>query len=309
MRFFSVTGLPIRLRPTWPGFFWLMVAMALLAIAINGGHNFVFALAFVLFALWFVTGWACRRSLVGLLWLPEVGMAAFAGEKLNVAGSLRAQPGASHDPVCLAVSGGRERKTRIPSGRAVMPSDGAMLEISLPAMSRGEQTVQALSLLSLHPLGLWQARRALPPVSVLVFPRPAGKSLLPAEMPSSARERREADDFSALRAYAPGDTRRRINWRIYGRTRALMVNDFDGGVGGRALWLSWDACQGDQESRLSQLALWVIEADRRGWTYGLSLSDGKKINPGQGKLHRLACLRSLACHECFPVHPVMEKSA
>jgi uncharacterized protein (DUF58 family) len=49
-----------------------------------------------------------------------------------------------------------------------------------------------------------------------------------------------ADDFQGVRAYVPGDPLRRINWRVFARSDEAVVNDFDGGHGGDALWLDWE---------------------------------------------------------------------
>jgi uncharacterized protein (DUF58 family) len=50
------------------------------------------------------------------------------------------------------------------------------------------------------------------------------------------------------------------------------------------------------EERLSQLALWVIEAERAGHSYGLRLP-GIAIPPALGQLHFHECLRALSLFE------------
>jgi uncharacterized protein (DUF58 family) len=49
----------------------------------------------------------------------------------------------------------------------------------------------------------------------------------------------------------------------------------------------------DVEEKLSQLALWVIEAERARRPYGLRLP-GTEISPGVGRLHFHQCLRALS---------------
>ena len=49
----------------------------------------------------------------------------------------------------------------------------------------------------------------------------------------------------------------------------------------------------DVEEKLSQLALWVIEAERAQRPYGLRLP-GAEISPGVGQLHFHQCLRALS---------------
>jgi uncharacterized protein (DUF58 family) len=53
---------------------------------------------------------------------------------------------------------------------------------------------------------------------------------------------------------------------------------------------------GDMEEKLSQLALWVIEAERARRSYGLRLP-GVEIPPGVGQSHFHQCLRALSLFE------------
>ncbi|MDR1064356.1 MAG: DUF58 domain-containing protein [Azoarcus sp.] len=284
------------LAPTASGVVWLLAVFALLAVAVNYGNNLVFALAFLLLSVWISAGWQCRRSLSGLEWLPAPEPEAFAGEALHLSGSVRGLPGRRHGPVMLCTGRGRHRHCGPAVQAASGVGDGAALELSLPAPARGRRRIGDLQLFSLHPLGLWRARRALPDVTALVYPRPAGERPLAGNAPSPAHRRQEAGDFQGVRAYTPGDSPRRINWRIYGRREELAVNNFDGGAGGRALWLDAAACEGDLETRLSQLCQWVVAAERQGREYGLRLGNGQDRPPGRGRAHYRACLARLALY-------------
>ncbi|MDR2093108.1 MAG: DUF58 domain-containing protein [Azoarcus sp.] len=282
----------VVLAPTASGLVWLLAVFALLAVAINYGNNLVFALAFLLLSVWVTAGWQCRRSLSGLEWLPAPAPEAFAGEALHISGSVRVRPGRRHGPLMLCAGRGRHRHC----GPATRMRDADALELSLPAPARGRRRIGDLQLFSLHPLGLWRARRALPDLTALVYPHPAGDRPLSGNAPSPAHRRQESGDFQGVRAYAPGDSPRRINWRIYGRRDELAVNSFDGGTGGRALWLDAAACEGDLETRLSQLCQWVVAAERQGKEYGLRLGDGQDRPPGRGRTHYRACLARLALY-------------
>jgi uncharacterized protein (DUF58 family) len=58
--------------------------------------------------------------------------------------------------------------------------------------------------------------------------------------------------------------------------------------------LDWDALPGlDGEARLSQLARWVLLAERGTASYGLRIP-GKEIAPARGEAHSHECLRALA---------------
>lgn len=276
-------GLPPR--PTAAGAFWLLAVAALIATAINYGNNLVFALAFLLLAVWLRAAWICHRHLAGLDWRANQVEPAFAGEALWLDGRLAGgQPGAG-----VLLKAGRQVgvEARFDANGEALP------RLSLPTWHRGELKVGDLALHSRWPLGLWQASRPLPALRGLLYPRPAGELPLPAGNPHTAHRQTATDDFQGLRAYAPGDSPRRINWRVFCRRDELAVNRFDGGAGGDALWLEWDRASGEMEARLAQLAAWVLAAEQSGREYGLRLP-GQTLSPARGRAQRERCLKQLA---------------
>ncbi|MDR2365366.1 MAG: DUF58 domain-containing protein [Zoogloeaceae bacterium] len=289
--------------PTAAGVFWLLAALALLATAINYGNNLVFALAFLLFAVWLQGAWTCWRNLAGLIWQPEIPAPAFVGEMLHPGGHLRDPSGRRREQIFLAFSA---RGARHPGKQANLAADGARLDVALPALVRGRQHIEPLRLVSLYPLGLWRASRAVAPIPALAYPRPAGNAPLPGKAPRPAHRQQESGDFQGVRPYAPGDSPRRVNWRVYGRREELVVNNFDGGQGGHALWLDMDACKGDTETRLSQLCQWVLAAGQQGLEYGLRLPGAQGMAPGQGREHQQKCLEMLAL---LPAEKMTEDSS
>ena len=60
-----------------------------------------------------------------------------------------------------------------------------------------------------------------------------------------------------------------------------------------ALWLRWDQAQGETEERLSQLAAWIVLAQRDGLDYGLQVGR-MQFPPQHGVEHQAACLSALA---------------
>lgn len=274
-------------RPTLPGLFWLLAVLGLLASAINYGNNQIFALAFVLLAIWLQAAWRCRRHLARLVFTAHAPAPVFAGETLAIAGRIAgAQPEAT---IALAAD-------RLRGADAAADAAGeALCELGVPAPARGEQRIAHLRLVSRWPLGLWQAQRALPALTALVHPAPAGTLPLPANAPAHAHRQSASDDFQDLRRYAPGDTPRRINWRILARRDELLVNRFDGDKGGQATWLDFADAPGDTEARLAQICAWVLAAEHAGRDYGLRLP-GLRLAPAIGRRHRGDCLRHLALY-------------
>lgn len=275
----------LPLRPTAAGAFWLLAVLALLATAVNYGNNLIFALAFLLLAVWLQAAWACYRHLARLAWRANRIEPAFAGATLWLDGRLG---GGQHAAEVLLAAG-----RQLGSCTAFDGDGEALPQLALPTERRGELTVGHLVLRSRWPLGLWQASRPLPALHCLIYPHPAGDLPLPGGNPHTAHRQAATDDFQGLRTYTPGDSPRRINWRVFGRRDELAINCFDGEAGGEALWLEWDQVPGDTERRLSQLAAWILAADQAGREYGLRLP-GQTLPPARGRLQRERGLKCLA---------------
>ena len=102
------------------------------------------------------------------------------------------------------------------------------------------------------------------------------------------------DDYQGLRAWQPGDPRRRLHWKAYSRGQGLLVKDFASLLGNDPL-LDFDALTGDTEQRLSVLCHWVIDLSEKQQPFALRLPAGL-FGPDSGQAHRDACLRALALH-------------
>ncbi len=196
--------------------------------------------------------------------------------------------------VTVPASGGdAERIDHIPPGKA------ARVMLRFPAGVRGEHEIRCFRLATVYPLGVMRARKRLAsPQRYLVYPRPAGDSKLPVDRALSllakrGTEMREGDDFAGVRAYVPGESQRHIDWKAVARGQALMTKQYAAEPSG-LLYLDFGSLRlNDPEDRLSQLALWIIEAERARRPYGLRLP-GSAIAPSLGDAHFHRCLRALA---------------
>ena len=206
------------------------------------------------------------------------------------------QSGKARYGVCVEVpdSGGDEQAIdEVPAGRA------ARVLIRFPARTRGEYEVKQLRLMSAFPLGVLRATKCIDcNQRFLVYPKPEGDPTLPHERKRSAQNRPqnelgEGDDFAGVRAYEPGQSQRQIDWKAVARGHPLMTKQYTTEATG-ALYLDFVATPGsDTETRLAQLALWIIEAERARRSYGLRLP-GTEFAPSLGQPHFHRCLRALA---------------
>lgn len=175
------------------------------------------------------------------------------------------------------------------------------VEVEIPAQQRGHFLTVALEVRSSFPLGFCTAfRRFELRAPHLVYPRPAGQAPLPRAEASASDAgpgpRIEGEDFAGLRAYQPGESQRHIDWKAVARGHPLLTKQWTGEVAEILLLDLQMAPGGDVETRLSQLARWLVEAERQSAAYGLRLR-GAEISPASGGAHLHACLRALALFE------------
>jgi uncharacterized protein (DUF58 family) len=104
------------------------------------------------------------------------------------------------------------------------------------------------------------------------------------------------DDFAGLRDYVPGEPQRHIDWKAVARGRPLMTKEFAAETKGAVSLDFFEVRLADVEEKLSQLTLWVIEAERARQPYGLRLP-GLEISPALGQMHFHSCLRALSLFE------------
>ena len=181
----------------------------------------------------------------------------------------------------------------------VAAGKGARVTLRFPATTRGEYRIARLRLTSTYPLGFLRARKeSTAEQSYFVYPKPAGDSNLPSHHPDARDRGREillgeGDDFAGVRAYVPGESQRHIDWKAVARGQPLMTKQFTVETDD-LLYFDYDhLLQPVTEALLSQLALWVVEAERLHRRYGLRVP-GLDIPPSSGEAHYHRCLQALA---------------
>lgn len=292
----------VGLSLTGAGWWWILAVFALLAIAINYSHNLIFAMAFVMLSLWLQSALLCRRNLKALHWHPATALPVFAGERISAGGTIAESAGYKRYALQLEVGDACSLAVDLE-----VKSD-VRLEAGVLARRRGVQQIETMALVSFYPFGLWRCRENLPGMEAMIYPAPNGDAGLPVAAPVPAHRQLANDNFHGVRRYAAGDPVRRINWRVYGRTESLVINQFDGANGGEALWLRWEHTQGETEDRLGQLSAWVLEAQREGLEYGLALGHQQFV-PRRGLDHQDLCLKALALFDRRQVNAAYQEAS
>ena len=298
-------GLPLTLGrrrlyilPTRAGIGFTVSVVTMLVAGLNYTNSVALLLAFVLAGFALVAMHQCHRNVLGLSLLGAAAAPLFAGS----AGSLRltlenvSRLGRYRVQVAIAEEG---------SVAVDLPADSrGRLELPLRAGRRGLRRIDRLRLSSTHPFGLFRVWTWIhAPIEVVVYPRPAGSLPLPADSGArsgtSPHDTTGADEWLGLRPFRDGDSPRQVAWKAYAREAPLLVKEYSS-AGSTLRMLSLEqARQPDIESRLAQLARWIVDADARGELYGLELP-GERIPAHRGSDHRHRCLAALALYGSPP---------
>jgi uncharacterized protein (DUF58 family) len=276
------------------------------------------ALLFVLGAMWYAASSQNSAAMYLLLFLlASVILVSIPHTLINLAAvTLRiesAKPTFAGEEVCLPVEIMNSSRTTRYGVEVVLPQadkirarvdcipaeNAARLTLRFSARRRGEHKIEALDLTSCYPLGFMRAlRRFVFNQTYFVYPKPAGNPQLPTNrlgLVSSwvQQDIGHGDDFAGVRDYIPGESQRHIDWKAVARGQPLMTKQFAAENSGAVHLDFFELHFADVEQKLSQLALWVIEAERARQPYGLRLP-GTEVFPALGKNHFHYCLRALS---------------
>jgi uncharacterized protein (DUF58 family) len=274
----------------------LFVLAAMWYAASSQNSPAVYLLLFALTAVFLVSIPHTLINLADVAIALESVKPAFAGQEVSLSVEVMNRSRATRHGINLALAGsGKERKRidHVPAGKA------ARVALRFPARQRGEHKIGTLCLTSAYPLGFVRVlKKFATSQTYLVYPKPAGDLQLPLSRARAPHSRPQADlgegdDFAGVRAYVPGESQRHIDWKAVARGQPLMTKQF-AAEAEDSVHLDFSAFHfADVEDRLSQLALWVIEAERARRPYGLRLP-GTEILPAIGQSHFQQCLRTLS---------------
>ena len=285
-----------RVSPT-AGLAALLFVMAAMWYAAASQNNAAaYLLLFCLTSVFLISIPHTLLNLAGLKASAESVKPTFAGDEVSLPVEIVNESRATRSAIALTLpdSGSpREQVVHIPAGKA------ARVTLRFSAPRRGEHEIGRLCLTTIYPLGFLRAsKRIAAPQRYLVYPKPAGDPNLPKNSTRSTQNKSslqlgEGDDFAGVRAYVSGESQRHIDWKAVARGQPLMTKQFTAEADG-LLYLDFAAMPfSDLEERLSQLVLWVIEAERTRLPYGLRLP-AVEIAPSLGHSHFHHCLRALA---------------
>lgn len=284
------------LLPTRICFALAFVLAAMWYASASQGNAANYLLLFATFSIFLVSIPHTLLNLHGLKVSAESIHPTFAGQEVALPVEIVNE---SRKPryTCMLALPGHEGLPQVVD--EIAPGKAARVTLRFPATARGEFKITRLRLTSTYPLGFLRARKqTAAEQSYFVYPKPEGDANFPSHLSDargSARELLlgEGDDFAGVRAYAPGESQRHIDWKAVARGQPLMTKQFTM-ESDDLLYFDYNQLrQTESEARLSQLALWIVEAERLHRRYALRLP-GMDIPPSSGEAHYHRCLQALA---------------
>jgi len=279
----------IYILPTRHGVLFGAFLLAMLIGSINYGLSLGYVLTFLLGGVALVGILHTYRNLQGLKIADGGASPAFAGEDAGF--HLEVEAPAPRFALRLRWRDAEPVEFDVDAARRVT--------VPVPTIRRGRLRPGRFTLFSAYPLGLFRAWSYVQfDHAAVVYPKPGEAGLElgaagDAGITPRTSPREGSEDFAGLRVWQPGDSPRQVAWKVAARTEVLATKRFADTEGGTVL-LDWDRLSGlDVEARLSQLARWVLDAERANLRYGLRLP-GAEIAPGNGGPHRHRCLEALA---------------
>jgi uncharacterized protein (DUF58 family) len=291
----SLAARRIYILPTRAGAALAALLLAMLAAGLNYANSLALLLTFLLAGFALVGLYQCHRRLLGLEVRSLELTPAFAGETLALVvqlGSARGLAAAEY------AAGLRSPGSEVCVGTGRGDSRSPLLELRCPAGARGLWKLPALRLHCAAPSGLFRAWVWLHvDASTPVYPQPIGALPLPEAPGEEVGQTDPAggnDEWTSLRPFRDGDSPRQVAWKAYARGAPLLVKEYRG-LAGQRHEFDYDRLPPgmDVETRLSQLAAWIVAAERRGETYGLILPR-VRLAADNGPQHLRACLTALA---------------
>ena len=294
----------IYIFTTRQGLLYTALLFVMLLGAINYTNSLAYVLTFLLGSLLLVCMLHTYRNMRSLIISTPAPKPVYAGEDIrlpllfeNRTALLRIAIHIEHYP-----DKKNKRNLKLQTKQATVnlqPNQARLGHLLIHTTHRGVIRPGEFKVSSRYPLGLLVSWSYLDSdQECIVYPAPVGSRILPHQDDLYSEEQAGAstgtDDFTGFRPYQHGDSIRNIDWKSFAREIPLQVKRFSGGGAGKLLF-TWDQCRhlGNDEQRLSQLCLWVREAERNGYLYGLEIP-GTSIDLGCGDNHMHGCLTALA---------------
>lgn len=276
--------------PTSFGFAFGTMALVLFFLAVGYANNLIYIFVFFLISVALTGVLVTNKNVDGVEAENLQAESFFAEEKGTLVVTLKNHFSSSAWEINTYFEKSEEKSFL----SALNPAEEKNISVFWTSQQRGRIRLPRLIIQSTFPFGLlraWKVYRK--PREILVYPARKGERSFPLSSLSS-------EDFSNTglfrdhRTYQSTDSMMRVDWRASARRQELLVKNFEH-QDKPTLHFLWSQTEylNNIEDRLSQLCLWIDEAERKGHQYSLQIGT-HQTSLERGPAHWKRCLEVLA---------------
>ena len=248
-------------------YFWLLVAVICGLFLQAYMHNF----NIVYITLFFLVGFGLVSEFMGRMNLSRLEVRPLSRGRFFARRSTSYRLRIFNDSAAPSYAVSAENGTSRDETECIAAHGAAIVTLECRFDTRGEATLPSIQLESFYPLPHLRFGKGFDSQeSVVVYPEPRGEPLqeLLARNRSLSGER---DDFDGVRRYESGDTASLIYWPSVAKGEHVMSKQFILEEPGQKLQFDFMKSGNDDEARLSQLTLWVLECEKAGLPFSVAM--------------------------------------
>lgn len=282
----------IYILPTRQGIAFGLMLFVMLLGSMNYNNSLGLAASFGLAGFALVAMHHCHRALVGLKVRFCGADPVFAGQPARY--QILLENESRYGRQDLSVS----HRGNLCAALDLAPGQRARVAIPVATDKRGALRLDRFRLASRYPGGLFEAWTWVHnDMTAVVYPAPAREDSPPPPRRQTSggaqHDARGDEDFVGLRGFRAGDSPRHIAWKAMARDDEPRIKQF-AGTDVTSYWFELARTPGaDIEARLSLLARWIVDANRHGHAFGLTMPD-TTFETNVGPAHLQRCLTGLA---------------
>jgi len=169
--------------------------------------------------------------------------------------------------------------------KAIEPHYAQTISLEVKFNKRGEEELQKIKIHSLFPLPHELKYKYIEmDKKVVVYAKPSGMPLLKFYSKNNSING-EIDEFEGIKKFSQGDNLSYIHWASLAKNDSLMSKNFIYEDETKKLRFNFKTMSGDDEDKLSQLTLWVIECEEHSFDFSIDLEstilDSKKMSTNE----------------------------
>ena len=295
MNEFTIGRRQLYILPTKVGWYYIVVLLALFAIAVKFDNQPAFIMLFLLISISLIAMLYTHNNVINVSISNQQAKNIFCGESAVFPIILKNDSDKVRHALWL-VSGGFNQLTNL------NPQQQKTIELKQPSIQRGYLPCGEISITSQFPIGLFfcWSKRFDSQERCLVYPQALDLIPMPDNSSEAGKQEQQdslkldTGDYAGMKMYQPGDRIRDIHWPSLAKTQKLITIQHEI-KSNSSVNLSWFTLPNsmDTEDKLSQLCFWVLEADKEASQYQLEMPN-HTVEFGRGNTHLHECLTVLA---------------